>query len=269
MNAFTLAAVCIAGYMCLLFVIATATKDNTWADIGWGLGFVLVTWVTYATFGDNRLHQKLIVFLASLWGLRLTMYIGIRHWGQPEDFRYAQWRKEWGRQAVWRSFWQVFMLQGLVMFVVSLPLLIICSTGKFNHSYKWIYPVFTVIGMFGFYFETVSDWQMFNFKNNPHPHGPVMDKGLWKYSRHPNYFGEAVQWWCFFALSIPSGMWYFAILSPLTITYLLLKVSGVTLLEKKYEGNTLYDDYKRRTNAFIPWFPRKAVTLAPPINKSA
>lgn len=255
MNPFLFSAICIFSFMCVMFIIALIKKDNSIVDVGWGLGFILVAFITFFFYGENRLHQKLATFVTLIWGLRLALYILIRNWGKPEDFRYANWRKEWGNNVVIRSFFQVFMLQGVVMFINVLPIIIINSTPFAHKSLVWLFPVGAFVGFIGFIFEAVGDWQMYSFKSNPHKHG-IMNKGLWRYSRHPNYFGEALQWWGMFLIAIPSGRWYISILAPVTITFLLLRVSGVTLLEKKYDGNDDYSRYKRMTNAFIPWFPK-------------
>jgi steroid 5-alpha reductase family enzyme len=247
--------------MCLMFVLAMLKKDNSIVDIGWGIGFILVTIVTLSVYGDQNFHQRLVSYLIILWGIRLSLYIGIRHWGEPEDFRYANWRKEWGKNVVLRSFLQVFMLQGLVMFIITLPIVIVNSDLVVFKSYKFLYPIGSAIWVIGFFFETTADLQMFLFKDNPHPHKKkVLDTGLWKYSRHPNYFGEAVMWWGIFLLAIPSGHWYISVLAPLTITWLLLKVSGIPLLEKKCAGNEEFEEYKKRTSAFIPWLPKTPPT---------
>ncbi|MDB5281748.1 MAG: conserved rane protein of unknown function [Bacteroidota bacterium] len=256
MDPFLLSALCILGFMCIMFAIALIKKDNSIVDGGWGLGIIMVAYVTFIFFGHDRLHQKLVTFITTVWGLRLSAYIIIRNLGKPEDFRYANWRKAWGNHVVLRSFFQVFMLQGALMFVNSLPVIVVNSTPFIHKSLVWIYPIGAVLGAIGFFFEAIGDWQMYNFKSNSHVHG-VMNHGLWKYSRHPNYFGEALQWWAMFMLAIPSGRWYITIWAPLTITFLLLRVSGVTLLEKRYEGNDDYSKYKRNTSAFIPWFPKR------------
>ncbi len=245
--------------MCVMFLIAQLKKDNSIADIGWGLGFIVVTVVILSVYGEGIFRQRLVSYLVIIWGLRLSLYILIRNWGTPEDFRYANWRKKWGKWVVVRSFFQVFMLQGVIMFINTLPIVVVDS----GPSVFKLYPVLSSIGVaiwaIGFFFEGEADREMFMFKSDPHPHKKkVMDKGLWKYSRHPNYFGEALMWWGIFLLAIPSGMWYVSILAPITITYLLLRVSGVTLLEKKYEGNDEYELYKKNTNAFFPWFPKKS-----------
>lgn len=257
MNIYLLAALCIVVFMLLLFVVSLVKKDMSVADIGWGFGFVLVAIVSFFVCGNDRFHQKIVTYLVFIWGLRLSFYIGMRNWGKPEDFRYANWRKEWGDTVIWRSFLQVFMLQGLIMFINLLPVLVVNSGGDIMNSYKALYPIGCVVWGIGFLFEAVGDWQMYMFREGHHQKKAIMNHGLWRYTRHPNYFGEAVMWWGIFLLSIPSGYWYISVWGPVTITFLLLRVSGVTLLEKKYEGNDAYALYKQQTSAFIPWFPKK------------
>lgn len=256
MNPFEISAIAIFSFMCLMFVIAVILKNNSIVDIGWGLGFVLVAFVTFYFCGREQFNQKLITFFTFVWGFRLALYLYMRNAGKPEDFRYAKWRREWGKAVVIRSFFQIFMLQGIIMFINTLPVVIVNSTSGINVSLNWLYLVGSIVGLMGFLIESIGDWQMYAFKNNPHHHGLIMNRGLWRYSRHPNYFGEAVQWWAMFLIAIPSGRWYISILAPVTITFLLLRVSGVTMLEKKYDGNTEYDAYKRSTSSFIPWFPK-------------
>ncbi len=256
MNPFLLAAVTVFCFMTALFLIAVMTKDNGVVDIGWGIGFMLVAAVTMENSGTLFPKQKLLMFLIVMWGLRLASYICIRNWGKPEDFRYAQWRKQWGDKVLVNSFLRIFMLQGFIMLVMCLPIIIVNSTPR-TLDLKSLYPIGGGLWAIGFFFESLADLQMFYFKDNVAHEGHIMNKGLWKYSRHPNYFGEALMWWGIFIVSIPSGYWYFTVWSPALITFLLLKVSGVTLLEKKYEGNDAYSDYKRRTSTFIPWFPKQ------------
>jgi steroid 5-alpha reductase family enzyme len=256
MNVYLLAALCILGWMTLLFVVAHFKKDNSIADIGWGLGFIIVTWVTLEYSHTNYGKQRLLIFLVLIWGLRLASYIGIRNWGKPEDFRYANWRKEWGDKVAINSFLRVFLLQGFIMFLMCLPIITVNSTPR-TVDLKFFYPLGAAIWALGFFIEGIADHEMFFFKESPAHKGRVMDKGLWKYSRHPNYFGEMLVWWGIFFIAVPSGYWYISIISPVLITFLLLKVSGVTMLEKKYEGNDDYSAYKRRTSAFVPWFPKQ------------
>lgn len=242
-------------FMNVMFLLAQLKKDNSIVDIGWGLGFLTVTvFLTYNLGLNDTVHQ---VFLAmiSLWALRLAGYIFNRNQGTGEDFRYAAWRKEWGKHAVWRAYLQVFMLQGLIMWIVLSPAYAILSnpTQEFN--------VYHIIGillwMIGFYFEAVGDHQMMRFKKDEANKGKVMDQGLWRLTRHPNYFGEALLWWGLGAYSFTPDFWWLSLIGPAVITFLLLKVSGVAMLERKYDGNSKYAEYKRTTNAFIPWFPKK------------
>lgn len=259
MNPFLLSALTIFCFMCVMFLIAQLKKDNSIVDIGWGLGFIIVTVVILSVYGEGIFRQRLVSYLVIIWGLRLSLYILIRNWGMPEDFRYANWRKQWGKWVVVRSFFQVFMLQGVIMFINTLPIVVVDSGAAVLKQYPVLSSIGVVIWAIGFFFEGEADREMFMFKSDPHPHKKkVMDKGLWKFTRHPNYFGEALMWWGIFLLAIPSGMWYVSILAPITITYLLLRVSGVTLLEKKYEGSDEYELYKKNTNAFFPWFPKKS-----------
>lgn len=256
MNVFALAALCIFCWMSLLFIVALLKKDNGIADIGWGVGFIIVTWATLEYSHTNYPKQRLLIFLITIWGLRLASYLAIRNWDKPEDFRYAQMRKEWGNRVALNSFLRVFMLQGFIMFLMCLPIILVNSTPRTEHL-KSLYPIGAAIWALGIFIEGLADHEMFFFKENPAHKGYVMDKGLWKYSRHPNYFGEMLVWWGIFIIAIPSGYWYISLISPVLITFLLLKVSGVTMLEKKYEGNDAYSAYKRRTSAFVPWFPKQ------------
>lgn len=149
------------------------------------------------------------------------------------------------------------MLQGLIMFINVLPIIIVNSDSGIQRTYKIWFALGGIIWWVGFMFETIGDYQKFMFKTSHHNEHRIIKTGLWKYTRHPNYFGEALVWWGIFLMSVPSGSWYIAIAAPLTITYLLLRVSGVAMLEKKYEGNADYELYKQKTSAFIPWFPKK------------
>jgi steroid 5-alpha reductase family enzyme len=258
MNPFLLSAICIFSFMCFMFLLAQFLKNNSIVDAVWGIGFILVTVATLINLPAIHKHHQLVLYLVVLWGLRLSTYILIRNWGKPEDFRYANWRKEWGNKVAVRSFFQVFMLQSVVMFINTLPVVVVNSSESIEKSLEFLYGIGTVIWLTGFYFEAAGDWEMYMFKSNPHPHKKkVLDRGLWKYTRHPNYFGEALMWWGIFLLAVPSGLWFVSVLAPVTITFLLMKVSGVTMLEKKYEGNSEYELYKKRTNAFFPWFPKK------------
>ena len=243
-------------YFMIFFIVAQSIKNNSIVDMGWGAGFIVVALGTLFYQGAYLERNLLITLLILIWGGRLAYHIIRRNWGKPEDFRYAKWRQDWGRWLVPRAFLQVFMLQGLLMLVISYPIIIINTypqPGLGLLDYLGL-----IVWIIGFYFESVGDRQLAEFKKDPANKGHVIKSGLWKYTRHPNYFGEATMWWGIFliALSVPFG--WSAVISPLTITLMLLYVSGVPLLEKKYKDNEEFQAYARVTNRFFPWFPKKA-----------
>ncbi len=254
-------AVLIAAYMTSWFAVALIRKDNSVADIAWGLGFVLVAAYTFFALRTSLLLPTLVTSLVAVWGLRLSLHIFRRNRRKGEDPRYAEWRRKWGRSFVWRSYLQVFLLQGLFMLVISFPVLLI-------NTYRWVHPPlsatrggfalagFLVWGL-GFFFEAVGDAQLARFKRDPANKGRIMDRGLWRYTRHPNYFGESLMWWGIFliALEVPGG--WATVVSPALITFLLVRVSGVPLLERRNAGNPEFQAYARRTSAFIPFPPKR------------
>jgi len=254
MNVFLLAASVLFVFMTMLFVLAMYLKDNSIVDIAYGLAFVLICWTAFLGYGGGHPRQLLVLALVSLWGVRLAVHILLRKVGEGEDFRYRQWREEWGETFVWRSFLQIFMLQGAVIFVVALPILLVIKNP--GNSLGLIDVFGSLLWTFGFIFEAVGDWQLLQFKKKTENHGHIIQSGLWSLTRHPNYFGEATLWWGLFliALQVPYGA--LAIISPVLIDFLLLKVSGLPMLEAKYQGNTEFEAYKQRTNAFFPWFPK-------------
>lgn len=245
----------IAFYMSSFFLIALWRKDNSIADIAWGMGFILLALLNLMLAEQVHFRQWIVTGLVSIWGMRLALHIYLRSKGKPEDSRYAEMRKRWGQRASLKSFTHVFMFQGLLLLLIAYPIIMVNATAKPGVTF------FDLIGILlwtiGFLFEVIADVQLQNFiRNEKTPANPIMAIGLWKYSRHPNYFGEILVWWgiFFLALSIPNG--WLAIFSPVMITFLLVKVSGVPLLEKKYQNNPAYQEYASRTSMFIPWFAK-------------
>jgi steroid 5-alpha reductase family enzyme len=242
-------------FMTLIFMVALLRKDNSIVDIAWGFGFLLIAVLTFFLRPGMILRHLLITLLVSLWGLRLMIYIFRRNMGKGEDFRYAKWRRDWGKWFVPRSYLQVFMIQGLFMLIIAWP--IILTNSSLPSGLGWLDCVGAGIWLIGFFFEGVGDLQLVRFKKYPLNKGKIMTEGLWRLTRHPNYFGEVVMWWGIYliAFSVPLG--WTAIISPVLITFLLLRISGVTMLEKKYADNPEYAAYMRRTSAFFPLPPRK------------
>jgi steroid 5-alpha reductase family enzyme len=223
-------------------------------DIFWGTGFVIINLVAYY-FSQQSTIQTLLTTNVTLWGLRLSIHIFLRNHGKPEDFRYAQWRKDNGSRWWWISFFKVFLLQGILMWIIAAPLLTVQTIADVS-SLTVVHVIGTAIGGIGFFFEAVSDYQLAGFKSDAQHQGKLLTVGLWRYSRHPNYFADTMQWWGFYILAAASGFWW-TIFSPVIMTLVLLRVSGVTLLENTMKRRPGYEEYIRTTNAFIPWIQRQ------------
>ena len=242
-------------YMNLWFGISVLKKKNDVADIAWGLGFVLLAWLSGFLSGSWDVRAVVVCALVSIWGIRLAWHIYQRNWGKPEDARYQQWREEWGKHVYVRSYLQVFMLQGVLLFIIALPVMLIQrGTGV---PFGLLDVIGVLVWIVGFCFEAVADAQLAVFIKNPSNKGQLIQSGLWAYSRHPNYFGEVTQWWGIgiLALSVP-GSWI-GLLGRLTITFLILKVSGVPMLEERMAKKPGFEEYKQRVSVFVPLPPNK------------
>ena len=244
-------------YMTILWSVSLALKNSSIVDIFWGPGFVMVGWIAFALTSGSMPRKLLLMSLVTLWGLRLGGYILSRNFGKPEDFRYQAWRQEAGAKWWWFSFFKVFALQGLLMWIISIPLV----QAQFHAPPAGLTPldyVATALWVVGFFFEAVGDAQMARFKRDTANKDKVLNTGVWRYTRHPNYFGEAVQWWAYFLFALQTPLGIAVIYSPVLMTYLLLNVSGVALLEKALKDvKPQYKKYIETTSAFIPWFPRQ------------
>lgn len=249
MNSWLVLAIIVWWYMSLWSVVAILKKRNDVADVAWGLGFVIVVWTAWI-LGGQRIEVIIINLLVTMWGGRLAWHIYRRNKGKTEDYRYANWRKEWGKYFFIRTYLQVFVLQGLFLCLISLPVIAINRAGVGGLWWLGI-----IVWLIGFYFEAVGDWQLKQFISDPGNNGKIMDQGLWRYSRHPNYFGEMTMWWGLWLAGLWTNWW--TIIGPLTITILLRYVSGVPLLEKKFEGRRDWEEYKKKTSVLIPLPPRK------------
>jgi steroid 5-alpha reductase family enzyme len=242
--------------MLALWVVSLILEDASIVDIFWGAGFVLIALVAYAA-GDGYAPRKLLVTtLTAIWGLRLALHLFRRNAGHGEDYRYQAMRRRHGARFKWVSLSSVFGLQAVAMWTVSLPVQL-AQTAPEPARLTWLDFAGTIVWAIGLAFEAIGDRQLARFKADPTSEGRVMDRGLWAWTRHPNYFGDAVVWWGLFliAAQTPDGLW--AAIGPVLMTYLLTRLSGVPLLERKLTRTRPgYADYVRRTSAFIPWPPR-------------
>lgn len=246
----------ILSFMSVVWLISLVLKRASIADPFWGLGFVVVAGFYYISTPAYSLRGNIVVVLVALWGFRLFGYLLWRSFGQPEDYRYAKFRKDYGPQRYWWiSFFQVFVLQGILLWLISAPLL---STQYYiDQQLNLLDGLAMVFFLVGITFEAGGDYQLVKFKSNSANKGKVLTTGFWRFTRHPNYFGDACVWWGFALFSIAAGS-YWPLLSSLLMTLLLLKVSGVAMLEKTLTTTKPgYSEYIRTTNAFLPWMPRK------------
>lgn len=246
----------VIGLMMLLWLVSLLLRNSSIVDIFWGAGFVIAVWLAYALGSGYPGRKILLAILVTIWGLRLSLHILRRNWGKPEDFRYARWREEHGTRWWWVSLFQVFLLQGVLMWGISAPLVAAQVLPSRDHL-GVLDGLGVSLWIIGFFFEAVGDWQLGRFKADPANQGKLLTQGVWRYSRHPNYFGDAAQWWGYYLIAAAAGAWW-TVFSPILMTLLLIRVSGVALLEKTLiETKPGYREYAETTSAFIPWFPRR------------
>lgn len=240
-------------FMLLVFLVAIVRRDNSIADVAWGIGFIILAW--WMHFFHRHPFSLPVAAMVSIWGVRLALYLLQRNLASGrEDWRYTSWRRQWEGKVILNSLFRVFLLQGFLLWIIAFPI--------FQQS-----TIATVTGLqiagillwtVGFLWEAVADWQLAHFKKQPGNKGKIMNRGLWRFSRHPNYFGEILVWWGLAFFVLPYGNWWACLASPLTITWLLASVSGVPLLESKYAENPDFQHYRQTTNALIPdlrkWF---------------
>ena len=240
----------IAAAMLALWALSLALRDVSIVDVFWGLGFVLVAHYARATTAGCTPRATLVTALVTVWGARLAVYLLWRNWGAGEDYRYAAMRRRWGDRFAIASLAVVFGLQAVLMWIVSLPVHLAIAS-----------PAPTALGTLlvvtGLAFESIGDLQLARFKRDPANRGRVMDGGLWRYTRHPNYFGDTLVWWGLFAFALTDPAHAWTVVGPLVMTYLLTRLSGVPLLERKLtRTRPAYADYVARTSGFVPWPPR-------------
>lgn len=246
----------IVSFTTILWLISLYLTNASIIDLFWGFGFVLLNFYYFISGGTPDLKRYILLALVTIWGLRLTIHLFIRNAGKGEDFRYRKFRQDYGEKRYWWiSFFQTFLLQAILIWLISAPLYAVhtrqATPGPFDYAGMAVWLI-------GFVFESGGDYQLARFRSNPQNKGRILDSGFWKYTRHPNYFGDAAVWWGFGLLSIGSGG-YINILGSLLMTLLLIKVSGVALLEKSLKDSKPgYAEYISKTSPFLPWFPKKA-----------
>ncbi|HVS15657.1 MAG TPA: DUF1295 domain-containing protein [Thermoanaerobaculia bacterium] len=251
------AATLIGAMMLGLWLASLRLRDASIVDRFWGLGFVLAAAAAFPIAGGPLERRLLLLALAAIWGLRLTWHITRRNWGEGEDVRYQRMRASWGDRFSWTSLLTVFALQGALMWLVALPL-VVGQASPTPGRLTWLDALGALTWLAGFAFEAIGDAQLRAFKADPASRGKVMDRGLWRYTRHPNYFGDALLWWGIFLVASQTEHGRWTVVSPLIMSFLLTRISGVPLLERRLEKTRPgYQDYRRRTSAFFPWPPKE------------
>lgn len=241
----------------ILWIWSIIIRNVSIVDIFWGVGFVVVN--AFYVFQSGELNDRkiLLFILVTIWGLRLAIYLAMRNIGKGEDFRYQEFRRKYGANRYWWiSYFQTFILQGALIMIVSLPLLGI-SVSKQSGNLNILDFIGILVWLIGFAFEAGGDFQLAQFKKDKKNKGKVLNTGFWKYTRHPNYFGDSAVWWAYAIFSIAAGS-YWQIIGSVIMTLLIIKVSGVALLEKTLnKTKPQYREYIEKTNSFFPWFPKK------------
>lgn len=243
--------------MTSLWLLSILIKNVSIVDIFWGFGYVAASVFYFIKTEGSDPRKILILTLATIWGIRLTIYLAWRNTGKGEDFRYKEFRRKYGEKRYWWvSFFQTFLLQGVLMWLISAPLLG-AQYSSASESLNILDYIGIALWIIGFSFEAGGDFQLAKFRSDPSNKGKVLDKGFWRYTRHPNYFGDSAVWWGYGFICLASGS-YLPVLGSILMTALIIKISGVALLEKTLkEQKPEYKAYIEKTSAFIPWFPKK------------
>lgn len=249
-----IAPLALAGCLFALWLLSLRLRDSSIIDLFWGPAFVLLAWLTLVDVdGPAAPRAWLVAGLVSAWGLRLGLYLTWRNHGRGEDPRYVAMRAQRGESWWWKSFFIVFGLQGVLAWVVSWPVRSAVAAPASAWSVLDVAGVGLVV--VGVLFESLGDWQLARFKARPENKGRVMDQGLWRFTRHPNYFGDFVTWWGLGCFGLAVGAWW-SLVGPVVMSVLLTKVSGKDLLEASLSKRPGYAEYVARTSGFFPWPPR-------------
>lgn len=246
-------AVILLVYMSVAFLFAKKRDQLNVVDVAWGGGFILLAWSTYVQMQAPR--TLLVAVLVTLWGLRLMGHLGKRVKTGKDDPRYLELKKKWKGNVWLRAYLSVFLLQGLLVLIIGLP--IVMTAGDLLGHTAWAVYTGAVIWFIGFTIERLADAELAEFVKNRKSKDAVLDTGSWRYSRHPNYFGELTQWWGIGIIALQTSWGWIGLVGPLTLTILIVFISGIPTIEKKKKQNPAYAAYMKRTSPLIPWPPKK------------
>lgn len=239
-------------FVSTLFILGILLERNDIADVGWAIGIMLSAVIALGINATKGPLVSLLLALVLVWSLRLSVRVFLRNAKKSEDYRYDAWRKKWsGRWFQTRTYLQIYFLQGVLMILVAAPLINASLVGD-NEELNIFSYLGGLIWLIGFAFEAIGDYQLDEFTKNPRNKGKIMMSGLWRFSRHPNYFGEISMWWGIWLIVFPLPFSMLALIGPVTITYLILKVSGVPALESKWADDKEWEIYKANTSVLVP-----------------
>ena len=255
---FISSAAAVAVLMLATWLVSLPLRNASIVDIVWGIGFVVVAWTAFLIADGADPRRWLMAVLTTIWGLRLAFYLAVRNLGKEEDYRYQEMRRRQGDRFAIASLWTVFGLQGALMWVVSLPVQV-GQVPATPATLIWVDYVGAAVWLAGLLFESIGDAQLARFKADPSNTGRVMDRGLWRYTRHPNYFGDFLVWWGLYLVALATGVAWWTVIGPIVMSVLLIRVSGKAMLEKTIgKRRPGYEDYVRRTSGFIPTPPKRS-----------
>lgn len=251
----------VLAYFLIWYVIAQVKKNNGLVDIAWGMGIVVSAVSSLIIGGQYTIAGLVTTGLTAIWGLRLSGYLFIRNFNKEEDFRYKKFRIKWQKQERIKSLVYIFILQSVISYVIALPIILtnLIANKDFGIESILLVSIGGLIFFIGFIFEVLADHSLQRFKKDPNNKGKIMQKNVWKYSRHPNYFGEVTLWWGIgiASLATMNPLIFIGLVSPIIVTCLLRFITGVPLLEKKYKDNLAYQEYASKTSIFFPLPPKK------------
>lgn len=254
------AALIVGGCVTLIWLVSIALRNVSIVDIWWGPGFGVIAWTVVALTPDPSIRVQAMAGILTVWGLRLGLYLGHRNLGHPEDKRYVEIRGG-KKQFWWTSLFKVFYLQGALQIFIAVP--VFCA-GMSNQAPTWLDVFGATIALIGVVIEALADLQLTRFKNRTDSLGQVMRNGLWGWSRHPNYFGNAVIWLGIGLMALAGGAPWWSLLGPIAMWFLLLRVSGVSMLERTIvDRRPEYKRYISEVSAFVPWPPRSTTSSTP------
>lgn len=242
-------------FVAIVYAVSMLKHRLDVADIAWGINFIVIAFTSFWVDNNEGMRGVVVTILVVAWATRLALHISRRQRSHPEDRRYVALRQRWKGAVALQAFIRVFLAQGVLALIIAAPIIIVNTTTRSRFNMLDFAGV--AVWCVGYLFEAIGDKQLSHFIADPANKGKLMTTGLWRYSRHPNYFGELTQWWAIYLIALSAPYGWMGIIGPATITFLIVWVSGVPLLEKSSARRQGWEMYKARTSMIFPTIPRK------------